>query len=127
MTKVAERIRDKVVFLSGATGGLGRAMAERLAEEGAHLVLTDLDASACQALASDLGGTPGLEVLEQRRPHVGPRLHHAVQLGLIELVRVGGVDRRELQPLRVADRDALGPEREDRVGPLLGHPAVAQS
>ena len=49
MTKVEERIRDKVVFLSGATGGLGRAMAERLAEEGAHLVLTDLDQAACLA------------------------------------------------------------------------------
>jgi 3alpha(or 20beta)-hydroxysteroid dehydrogenase len=52
-----ERIQDKVVFLSGATGGLGRATAERLAEEGAHLVLTDLDEQACKALASDLGGS----------------------------------------------------------------------
>ena len=47
------------MFLSGATGGLGRATAERLAEEGAHLVLTDLDEQACQALAEELGGTPG--------------------------------------------------------------------
>lgn len=59
MTKVGERIRDKVVFLSGATGGLGRAMAERLAEEGAQLVLTDLDESACQTLAAELAGPPG--------------------------------------------------------------------
>jgi 3alpha(or 20beta)-hydroxysteroid dehydrogenase len=59
MTKMAERTRDKVVFLSGATGGLGRSMAERFAEEGAHLVLTDLDLSACQALADELEGTPG--------------------------------------------------------------------
>ena len=56
MTKVDERIRDKVVFLSGATGGLGRAMAVRLAEEGAHLVLTDLDEQACRELADGLGG-----------------------------------------------------------------------
>ena len=59
MTRVEQRIRDKVVFLSGATGGLGRATAERLAEEGAHLVLTDLDEQACEALAEELGGTPG--------------------------------------------------------------------
>ncbi len=59
MTTVSERIKDKVVLLSGATGGLGRATAMRLAEEGAHLVLTDLDEQACKTLAEDLAGTPG--------------------------------------------------------------------
>jgi len=57
MTTVERRLKDKVVFLSGATGGLGRAAAVRLAEEGAHLVLTDLDELACKELASDLPGT----------------------------------------------------------------------
>lgn len=56
MTTVERRLKDKIVFLSGATGGLGRASAERLAEEGAHLVLTDLDEQACKVLASDLPG-----------------------------------------------------------------------
>jgi NAD(P)-dependent dehydrogenase (short-subunit alcohol dehydrogenase family) len=59
VTKVGERIRDKVVLLSGATGGLGWATAERLADEGAHLVLTDLDEAACRTLAEELEGTPG--------------------------------------------------------------------
>ena len=57
MTAMDQRIKDKVVFLTGATGGLGRASAERLAKEGAHLVLTDLDEPACKALASDLPGS----------------------------------------------------------------------
>jgi 3alpha(or 20beta)-hydroxysteroid dehydrogenase len=56
MTTVDRRLKDKIVLLSGATGGLGRAAAERLAEEGAHLVLTDLDEQACKMLASDLPG-----------------------------------------------------------------------
>src|SRR5688500_8058523 len=56
MTTMERRLKDKVVFLSGATGGLGLATAERLAEEGAHLVLTDLDEQACRALADDLPG-----------------------------------------------------------------------
>jgi 3alpha(or 20beta)-hydroxysteroid dehydrogenase len=57
VTTVDQRMKDKVVFLSGATGGLGRATAVRLAEEGAHLVLTDLDEQACKALANVLEGT----------------------------------------------------------------------
>ena len=59
MTAVDQRIRDKVVVLTGATGGLGRATAERLAEEGAHLVLTDLDEQACAQLCDDLAATTG--------------------------------------------------------------------
>ena len=59
MKAVSERIQGKVVFLSGATGGLGRATAVRLAGEGAHLVLTDLDEQSCKALAEDLAETPG--------------------------------------------------------------------
>ena len=56
MTAMDQRIKDKVVLLTGATGGLGRATAERLAEEGAHVVVTDLDDEACKELASDLPG-----------------------------------------------------------------------
>jgi len=59
VTAVDQRIRDKVVVLTGSTGGLGRATAERLAEEGAHLVLTDVDESACKALAADLADSAG--------------------------------------------------------------------
>jgi 3alpha(or 20beta)-hydroxysteroid dehydrogenase len=58
VTVMDQRLGDKVVLLTGATGGLGRATAARLAEEGARLVLTDLDEQACKALAGELGG-PG--------------------------------------------------------------------
>lgn len=76
MTTMERRLKDKVVFLSGATGGLGLATAERLAEEGAHLVLTDLDRQACQALADDLPGTG---------QHVVARLDVADETGWLEL------------------------------------------
>jgi 3alpha(or 20beta)-hydroxysteroid dehydrogenase len=60
MTTFEDRIRGKVVLLTGATGGLGRAMAARLADEGARLVLTDLDEAACHELARSVASGPHL-------------------------------------------------------------------
>ncbi|MDX6231670.1 MAG: short chain dehydrogenase, partial [Nocardioidaceae bacterium] len=48
MTTMSTRIDGKVVLLTGATGGLGSATARRIADEGGHLVLTDLDVAACE-------------------------------------------------------------------------------
>jgi 3alpha(or 20beta)-hydroxysteroid dehydrogenase len=73
VTAMDHRMKDKVVLLTGATGGLGRATAERLAEEGARLVLTDLDEQACKELAAGLVGHPAghlairLDVADERQ------------------------------------------------------------
>lgn len=48
---MAGRVEGKVALITGAAGGLGTAMAHRLAEQGARLVLTDLDGDRVQALA----------------------------------------------------------------------------
>lgn len=50
------RFEGMTALLSGATGGFGRRTAERLSQEGAHLVLSDMNAEALQALAADLPG-----------------------------------------------------------------------
>ncbi|MGI5128006.1 SDR family NAD(P)-dependent oxidoreductase [Pseudonocardia sp. CA-107938] len=50
------RLDGRRVLLTGATGGLGTAIAERLVAEGASLALTDLDRDACVALAGRIGG-----------------------------------------------------------------------
>ncbi|MSO76661.1 MAG: SDR family oxidoreductase [Alphaproteobacteria bacterium] len=48
------RVEDKVAVVTGAANGIGRAVALRLAEEGARLVLGDIDASALQQVAATL-------------------------------------------------------------------------
>lgn len=48
------RYLDQVVLLTGACGGFGRRTAERLAEEGARLVLSDVDDARLQEFAGSL-------------------------------------------------------------------------
>jgi rhamnulose-1-phosphate aldolase/alcohol dehydrogenase len=44
----------RIAFVTGGAGGIGRAIAERLAAEGAHVVLADLNEAGAQAVAADL-------------------------------------------------------------------------
>ncbi len=45
------RLDGKIALITGAAGGLGQAMARRMAEEGARLALTDIDEAGARALA----------------------------------------------------------------------------
>src|SRR5690606_17013180 len=45
---------DRTAIITGGAGGLGRAMAHRLASEGARVVIGDLDLDAAEALAAEL-------------------------------------------------------------------------
>ncbi len=49
------RLNDKVVVLSGAAGGLGRAMAEGFVAKGARVALLDRDGEGVRTLAAALG------------------------------------------------------------------------
>jgi len=49
------RVEGKVAIVTGAASGMGKADAIRLAEEGASVVLTDLNEEAGQAVADSIG------------------------------------------------------------------------
>lgn len=48
------RLDGKVAVVTGAAGGLGKASARRLAAEGAHVVVVDINAEAAEAVAQSL-------------------------------------------------------------------------
>ncbi|TKK90053.1 3-oxoacyl-ACP reductase [Herbidospora galbida] len=51
-----QRLQDRVAVITGAAGGIGLATAKRFAEEGAKLVLADLDEAAGRRAAEEVGG-----------------------------------------------------------------------
>jgi NAD(P)-dependent dehydrogenase (short-subunit alcohol dehydrogenase family) len=55
MTSQCALLQDKVVVLTGATGGFGRRLSRTMADHGARLVLIDLDAEEVARLAAELG------------------------------------------------------------------------
>lgn len=48
------RFQDKIALVTGAGGGIGSAIARRLASEGAHVVVTDINAEAAHDVASEI-------------------------------------------------------------------------
>src|SRR5882724_8199504 len=50
------RLQDKVAVVTGAAQGIGAAIAQRFAEEGAALVLLDLDGERLKRTAAEIRG-----------------------------------------------------------------------
>src|SRR6266568_1378150 len=58
------RLEGRVAFITGAGRGIGAATALRMAEEGAQVVLADIDTEGCKQVSAELDrlGSEGLVV-----------------------------------------------------------------
>ncbi|MCT7374035.1 SDR family oxidoreductase [Chelativorans salis] len=50
------RLKDKVAIITGAASGFGEGMAKRFAEEGAKVVVADLNGKGAERVAGEIGG-----------------------------------------------------------------------
>lgn len=55
MPERSERLKDKVAIVTGAASGFGEGMAKRFAEEGAKVVVCDLNAKGAERVAGEIG------------------------------------------------------------------------
>lgn len=87
---LTRRFDGKVVLITGACAGIGRALAVRFAQSGARLVLIDLDQSGLDSLASHLQEHHNVEVLTQRCDVADADCIHASVALAVE--QFGGID-----------------------------------
>ena len=56
MTTMTNRLANKVAIITGAASGFGEGMARRFAEEGAKVVVADLNQRGAERVAREIGG-----------------------------------------------------------------------
>jgi rhamnulose-1-phosphate aldolase/alcohol dehydrogenase len=77
-----KELARRVAVVVGAGNGIGRAAAQRLARDGAHIVVADLDESAAKVAAEELVGVlgQGIGVAGSGVSGSGPAVHAAVNI-----------------------------------------------
>ncbi|MCU1246639.1 MAG: Bifunctional rhamnulose-1-phosphate aldolase/alcohol dehydrogenase [Acidobacteria bacterium] len=86
-----KELAGRVALVTGAASGIGRAVAERFAEEGAHVVVTDLDRQGAETVAARIVERNGLRRAIARPLDVASE--EDVDRAFAEAVRAyGGID-----------------------------------
>jgi 3-oxoacyl-[acyl-carrier protein] reductase len=57
------KLKDQVAWITGGAQGIGKAVALRLASEGANLILTDVDEAMVQATANEIAQEKGVKTM----------------------------------------------------------------
>jgi NAD(P)-dependent dehydrogenase (short-subunit alcohol dehydrogenase family) len=99
-------LQGKGAVVTGAGHGIGRALAARLVAEGARVVVNDLDAAACAAVAEEIGATAAPGNCSSA-DGVTALIDAATDaLGRIDVFMANaGIDRTQADSLQASDED----------------------
>src|SRR5580658_5136509 len=106
LSRSAGQLSATRVLVTGATSGLGRAMAAALTDAGAHVAVAGRDSGRAQAVASELG--PGafglaLDVRDEHSVRAGVDRVYERLGGLDLLVGNAGIGMRSVNPRFMTD------------------------
>lgn len=106
------RVHDRVAVVTGASNGLGRAIALRLAEEGARLVLGDIDSQGLNSTAATITAANGIALsvvgdLTEEAPAASLMQRAIDSLGRIDILVnvVGGSRNAKIWQMSAEDWD----------------------
>jgi len=68
------RLRDKVIIVTGSTGGIGKAIAVRAVAEGARVLIHGIDRGEGEKTAAALGASAALHLDDLADPRSAPRI-----------------------------------------------------
>jgi D-sorbitol dehydrogenase (acceptor) len=106
------RLTDKVALVTGAAGGIGQAMMQRLAREGAHIVAADIDtgfAAETTKMVTGLGRQiETLQIDVSRKADIDRMIQHTVErMGRLDILmnNAGVIRFQEMHEITEADWD----------------------
>ena len=70
-------LKEKVAVVTGGASGIGRALAWRFSEEGARVVVADLDGAGAERVAGEIGGAIGVACDVSDEAQVGALIDRA--------------------------------------------------
>src|SRR5258708_18998031 len=113
LSPMKNRLEDRSASVTGAGHGLGRAYARRLAEEGAKLVIAEIDGAAAEEVAAELGGL-GIQTDVSDEKSAGEMARRTIErFGRIDIL-VNNAAIFATVPMSRAPFDQIDPEAWDR-------------
>jgi len=110
-----DRLRDKVALITGAGSGIGQACAEVFAEEGARVVVEDIDGAAAERVATAIRAAGGTAIAVQGDVSVAADAERMVGAAVAEWDRIDIVVNNAGIQRVVESIELLSEEDWDRV------------